>query len=85
MALQSDHPAGAVSPGQRTIEPDGAVAVAAAEKFEYKTMKEWISAMDSRVRGRKLEAWAERWSHGSNHVCADMTNEYDAIMGEKGK
>ena len=34
---------------------------------------------------RKLEAWAERWSHGSNHVCADMTNEYDAIMGEKGK
>ena len=36
-------------------------AVAAAEKFEYKTMKEWISAMDSRVRGRNPEDHANHW------------------------
>ena len=36
-------------------------AVAAAEKFEYKTMKEWVSAMDSRVRGRNPEDHANHW------------------------
>ena len=36
-------------------------AVAAAEKFEYKTMKEWISGHDNRVRGRNPEDHANHW------------------------
>lgn len=36
-------------------------AVAAAEKFEYKTMKEWISGHDHRVRGRNPEDHANHW------------------------
>lgn len=49
-------------------------AVAAAEKFEYKTMKEWISGHDNRVRGRNPEDHANHW--GLDGVVVDYNQPF---------